>query len=275
MPTVDNPLDNDQAKGQLKYCLSHGRFDYTNHFRDRLAERDLSFEDVLFVCRAGAVISAPEFDTQRRTWKYRIDGSNPGSSKVVRRVLARPGSCRLYNRLGGGQIMPECAECSKPIEFNRVTYRYTESGLSNVLLEGVDVAECKACGTATVSIPRIEKVHRVIALALAEQSPGYMTGEQFRFLRKHLEMTGEKLAGFLHTDRTKISKWETGEDKIGPSTDRLVRLLVTALDDELRPAVLSVAQHIPQITDEPGTKWELYVNVETMTAAFVSVFKAA
>ena len=88
-------------------------------------------------------------------------------------------------------------------------------------------------------------------------------------------MSGDQLGRYLHTDRTKISKWERGEDRIGPATDRLVRLLVAALDSELRPGVSAVAEHLPQIFDESGKVWELHVNAATLQTSFVSVSKAA
>jgi transcriptional regulator with XRE-family HTH domain len=118
------------------------------------------------------------------------------------------------------------------------------------------------------------KIHWAIAKALAN-SPARLTGEQLRFLRNHLGLSGEKLGGYLHTDRTKISKWERGEDPIGPTTDRLMRLLVAALDSELRPAVSAVAEHLPQISDQFGTVWELHVDPTTLQTTFVSVSRAA
>ena len=106
-------------------------------------------------------------------------------------------------------------------------------------------------------------------------SPARLTGPQLRFLRKHLGLNGQELSRYLHTDKTKVSKWETEEDAIGPATDRLIRLLATALDKDLRPEVAGVAEHLPEILDEPGTGWELQVDADTLQVAFVSVRKAA
>jgi putative zinc finger/helix-turn-helix YgiT family protein len=167
-----------------------------------------------------------------------------------------------------------CANCGEPAEFERRRYRYLESGISNLYLQGVEVAECLQCGESEVIIPRIEKLHRAIALSLAN-SPARLTGEQLRFLRKLLGLSGEQLGRYLHTDKTKISKWESGEDPIGPSTDRLIRLLVAALDNELRPGVSAIAEHLPQILDESGKVWELQVDVSTLQSTFVSVSRAA
>jgi DNA-binding transcriptional regulator YiaG len=142
------------------------------------------------------------------------------------------------------------------------------------VLQGVEVAECSTCGNTDVIIPRLARIHRAIANGIAN-SPARLTGEQLRFLRKHLGLSGEQLGKYLHTDKTKISKWEQGEDRIGPPTDRLVRLLVVGLDNELRSEVSAVAEHLPQISDEPGKDWEMHVDVETLQTTFLSASRAA
>lgn len=162
-----------------------------------------------------------------------------------------------------------CMNCREPVVLERRNYLYVESGLPNVTLQNVQVSTCGACGECGVIIPRMAKIHRAIALALTK-SPGRMTGEQMRFLRKHLELTGEQLGSYLHTDKTKVSKWEQGQDKIGPTTDRLMRLLVVALTDEPQSVVHAVADYLPQITDQSGANWVLHVDVETMLPSFFS-----
>jgi transcriptional regulator with XRE-family HTH domain len=88
-------------------------------------------------------------------------------------------------------------------------------------------------------------------------------------------MSGDELGRHLHTDKTKISKWERGDDRIGPAADRLMRLLTSALDRELRPGVSRVAEHLPQISDDAGDVLELHVHAVTLQATFLSVSKAA
>lgn len=171
--------------------------------------------------------------------------------------------------------METCTNCGGSITFEPRNYRYTESGLSNVVLQGVEVAQCDACGKVDVILPHMEKIHWAIARALTAENPARMTGEQLRFLRKHIEFSGEKLASHLGTDRTKISKWERGEDPIGKFTDRLVRLLVAELDKDLKPVAASVAEHLPMITDESGKAFELHVDVVTLRTGFFSVERAA
>ena len=168
----------------------------------------------------------------------------------------------------------ECTNCGEHVTPGHRNYQYAESGLSNVILQGIEISDCPKCGNSDVIIPRMAKIHRAIAQALVT-SPVRLTGDHLRFLRKHLGLSGNQLGGYLHTDRTEISKWERGADRIGPLTDRLVRLLASALDSELRPGVSTVAEHLPQISDESGRLWELHVDAATLQATFLSVSRAA
>ena len=168
----------------------------------------------------------------------------------------------------------ECTNCGEPVTRERRSYRYTESGLPNVILHDIEVADCRSCGSSDVSIPRMRKIHRAIALALATR-PARLTGEQLRFLRKYLDLSGDQLGSYLHTDRTKVSKWERGQDQIGPASDRLVRLLAAALDPELRPGIAAIAGHLPLISNESGKDLELHVDTVTLRTSFLPVFTAA
>jgi hypothetical protein len=70
----DQPLGKDQAKAKLNRCLEEGTVIYSKHFRDELANDALTTEDVLAVCRSGAIVMAPENDIKTGKWKYRIEG---------------------------------------------------------------------------------------------------------------------------------------------------------------------------------------------------------
>jgi DNA-binding transcriptional regulator YiaG len=164
----------------------------------------------------------------------------------------------------------ECTNCGTRTRRVLRDYRDTESGLPNVVLHGIEVADCPKCGNSDVIIPRVARIQFAIA-----QAPARLTGMQLRFLRKHLGLSGEELGRYLHTDRTKVSKWERGEDRIGPASDRLVRLLAAALDRELRSGILRVAEHLPDISDEPGDAWELHVDAKSLSATFSPVPRAA
>jgi YgiT-type zinc finger domain-containing protein len=60
----------------------------------------------------------------------------------------------------------KCPQCRHEMVRTIENHRYAESGLSNVVLVGVEVQHCQNCGENLVSIPRIEGLHRAIAMAL-------------------------------------------------------------------------------------------------------------
>ncbi len=168
----------------------------------------------------------------------------------------------------------ECSNCGASVTPSLHDYRYLESGLSNVILQGIATAECPACGNVDIAIPRPAKIHRAIAQALIN-SPARLTGEQLRFLRKHLGLNGDQLGSYLHTDKTKISKWEHGADRIGPPTDRLIRLLAASLAPDLVAGVAAAAEHLPRIADTPGDLLDLHVDAVTLETVFLPVQAAA
>jgi hypothetical protein len=46
-------------------------------------------------------------------------------------------------------IVFECTNCGERMTPERRNYRYVESGLSNVILQGIEVADCTNCATRT------------------------------------------------------------------------------------------------------------------------------
>ena len=121
-----------------------------------------------------------------------------------------------------------CTECGQESKVSVEDYEFKESGLSNVVLKGIEVARCKHCKNVDATIPRLEQLLTALAIAIVKQ-PYPLQGEQVRYLRKYLEMSQAVFAEPLKVDKTSISKWENDEDKIGPQSDRLIRLVVTAL----------------------------------------------
>lgn len=70
----DSPFSRDEAKARLNRCLEDGVVIYTKHFREELSNDELTMQDVLAVCRSGAIVMAPESDIKTGQWKYRIEG---------------------------------------------------------------------------------------------------------------------------------------------------------------------------------------------------------
>lgn len=99
------------------------------------------------------------------------------------------------------------------------------SGLSGITLVGVEVQRCTNCGELEVTIPRIKEIHRLIALTLLRK-PARLTPAEIRFLRKYLGWSGKDFAAHVGVAPETVSRWEQGQDQMGVSADRLLRLMV-------------------------------------------------
>lgn len=104
-------------------------------------------------------------------------------------------------------------------------YRYTESGLDNVLIQGMDV-HVDDGGERSITIPNINGLHRVIALGIVRRKTS-MSGKELRFLRTEMGMTQAKLAEVVHREPLTISRWERGEDTIDANAETLIRVCAT------------------------------------------------
>jgi len=113
-------------------------------------------------------------------------------------------------------------------------YRFKESGLDNVTLCGIEIVKCSHCGNEDPMIPAMNDLFRTIALALVAKPYG-LDGEEVRFLRKHMNMTGDQFSRLPHVDRTTLSKWETNDDRVRPHSDLAIRMLATSEDAGLTP----------------------------------------
>jgi DNA-binding transcriptional regulator YiaG len=102
-------------------------------------------------------------------------------------------------------------------------YHYRESGLDNVLIEGV--MPCKDDeGFDVVTIPNIAGLHATIAEGIVTHRAG-MSGKELRFLRSEMGMTQAQLAQVVHHDAQSLGRWERGEFPMEPVAEALIRLL--------------------------------------------------
>ena len=129
-----------------------------------------------------------------------------------------------------------CDKCRHELTSHRGLYHYTESGLNNLYLDGVEIFACpnSACdyfNRATAAIPKIEKLHIFIAKALISQSPP-LGGQEVRFLRGALAIKAKDLAAYLHVDPATLSRWEKANEPIGEQSELLIRFLVLRLIEE-------------------------------------------
>lgn len=126
-----------------------------------------------------------------------------------------------------------CSNCGA--EATRVVgaYPFSECGLSDVTLVGVDLITCDACKNVDPIIPDMNDLMRAIAWHIATQR-FRLHGAQVRFLRKYLKMKAVDFAELLGVDNTTLSKWENDSDPIGPGSERLVRSLALTLGNGLK-----------------------------------------
>ena len=102
------------------------------------------------------------------------------------------------------------------------TYRCTDSGLDNVIIEGVDFLADDS-GEECLMIPNINGLHKTIAHGIVVRRAG-MSGRELRFIRAELGMTQAELATMLHREALAVSRWERGECPIDANAEALVRL---------------------------------------------------
>jgi putative zinc finger/helix-turn-helix YgiT family protein len=167
----------------------------------------------------------------------------------------------------------KCSNCGADAKVIRGRYNFDESGLK-VTLQGIEIIRCKNCGNEDPIIPRLNKLMRVIALAVIRK-PYRLKGEDVRFLRKHLEMTGEEFSRLMHVDKTTLSKWENNQDPIGDQSDRLIRVIALSLGDGLKEELKElITRRFGEIGDEDRSV-DIQMNAETLAYQYVCLAKTS
>jgi len=124
------------------------------------------------------------------------------------------------------EIVKKCRQCHEGmLSVSRENYLYTECGLPNVVLEGVEVRRCPKCGAHEVLLPRVTELLRVISHAIVKK-PSRLNGAEIRYLRKSMGWSGVDFAGHIGVDPTTVSRWENDKDNMGVQADRLLRLMI-------------------------------------------------
>ncbi|MBI2584660.1 MAG: helix-turn-helix domain-containing protein [Rhodospirillales bacterium] len=116
-------------------------------------------------------------------------------------------------------------------------YHYTECGLNKIwLLNGYTVH--KTPYGKGVSIDNADGLHRAIALLLVNHKPR-LSGGEFRFIRKELDMSQKALGEILGKDAQSVARWEKS-GRVPKIVERFLRALYreTALGNaEIRKIV--------------------------------------
>jgi|SRR5215831_168446 len=148
-------------------------------------------------------------------------------------------------------------------------YRYIESGLNHVYLQGVDVEFCEECNEKSPLIPRILELHSVIGWNLALQ-PTTLRGTAIKFMRKQLGMRAREWAELMRVDVSTFSRWENDEQVLGPQSDTLLRLLYFYICEQ-RDGGMLPAQLVHRLATDPrygSDEVEIVVDVKTFRANF-------
>lgn len=117
----------------------------------------------------------------------------------------------------------KCPSCQQLRQTHKGEYHYTESGLPNVWLRGVEIFECD-CGEKFAFIPCIEKLHKLIGKTLIGKEE-QLSGKEIRFLRKHMMLKSKDFAKELGVQNVTVSRWENDTSQPPESVDRLIRLV--------------------------------------------------
>jgi DNA-binding transcriptional regulator YiaG len=108
-------------------------------------------------------------------------------------------------------------------------YHYTESGLRNVWLANGYAVRKTPYGKG-VAIENLEGLHRAIARQII-RLPRPLSGAEFRFLRKELELSQAGLADYLGCNVQALARWEKGKSRIPKPAERLLRALYRESDE--------------------------------------------
>jgi len=134
-----------------------------------------------------------------------------------------------------------CNNCDNLIAGELVSrFPYKQCGLPNVFLVNlVTKYEC-SCVKKYFEFPSIEITYLVIAYQLLKKKT-LLTKEEFRFLRKWIGFTDDKLIRHLGVkSRVTVSNWETGKKPITEATDHAMRMLVLMLKNvEIRQVMMA------------------------------------
>ena len=143
-----------------------------------------------------------------------------------------------------------CNKCGKA-EFRAEVraHEYRSAGLPySVVLVGVPVESCPACGEEVVTIPDAEGLHRLLALSIVELERPLLP-QEVRFLRKLLDKSAEDMGRLMGVDAKTLSRWENGHQKMGKVAERLLRLMV---HQRLAPEAANFAEDLFPNLHEDG-----------------------
>ena len=138
--------------------------------------------------------------------------------------------------------MMNCTKCGAELRESKSStdapYRFKGSGLSNVFLVGITLRTCPDGHGSVAVIPRMAGLLDLLAHILLEKPEG-LVGEELRYLRKHVGLSGVEFATRVQIDASTLSRIENDQQPMGKSTDMLARAVVAAAIEHERQEELT------------------------------------
>ena len=104
-----------------------------------------------------------------------------------------------------------CISCpsDKQMKAERITTKYKEGGLENVILIGVEHFRCTSCGEEYFGYGDVEQLNRLITSLLIEKPE--LSGKEARFLRVQLGYSSAMFAEKVGVRKETLSRYENGK----------------------------------------------------------------
>lgn len=106
-------------------------------------------------------------------------------------------------------------------------YRDEQLGLPGVIIHNAVIEErCARCGARhSITIPNLEGLVHAAAVARVKH-PLKLAGGEIRFLRSAAGWSARALAHRMELRSETISRWENDREPIGPTSEKLLRLII-------------------------------------------------
>jgi putative zinc finger/helix-turn-helix YgiT family protein len=118
----------------------------------------------------------------------------------------------------------KCVRCGSQTT-TRYERRRHDVGLDNdVMVDNVRVDHCDGCGEEYIGFKRIEDLHKALAETVARKST-QLTPKEIRYLRTWLGYSSADFAREIGVERATVSRWEGGQQRMGTTAERMLRLM--------------------------------------------------
>lgn len=145
-------------------------------------------------------------------------------------------------------------------------YHYSESGLDNVFIEGIQPV-LDDDGDEAIIIESINVLHAVIAEGIVRHTHS-MSGKELRFLRTEMGLTQSELGGVVHVDRQTVARWEKEDTAIAPAAETVIRqLAIERLNLPLRDGIETLSRSAKPASVEQPINISANSNSYKLTAA--------